>query len=143
MSKCRDAASAGVSGEQRSRRYSEQACEGSLVQEPLANDAPFQLCRAQIHFKDSIRVVCLGARTCRGDNDQPNQMGTNARYDRSGRLIHPTCAIDGCKKSPAFGCDVALREGKLGTWVCYDHWPRRSKLPDKAPGDLNREAVPL
>lgn len=47
---------------------------------------------------------------------------TNAYYDKEGRLIHDTCAVDGCAKKPAFAVGQSLLRGRLGMYYCLEHW---------------------
>ncbi|SRR5580765_3313971 len=48
---------------------------------------------------------------------------TNAYYDEENRLIHDTCAVEGCTKKPGHGVGVSTLHGRLGMWYCAEHKP--------------------
>jgi hypothetical protein len=55
--------------------------------------------------------------------DAPLSPGpTNAYYDEGGRLIHDTCGVKGCTKSPGHSVGRALLKGDLGMWYCEEHF---------------------
>jgi hypothetical protein len=53
--------------------------------------------------------------------DDASRAHPEAYYDEQGRLIKQCW----CGKEGAFGYGVSLRQGKLGTYYCSEHWPDR------------------
>jgi hypothetical protein len=52
---------------------------------------------------------------------------TNAYYDKEGRLIHNTCGMEGCTKSPAHAIGQSLLKGNLGMYYCAEHFEQLRK----------------
>ncbi len=53
--------------------------------------------------------------------DDASPAHPEAYYDEQGRFIKQCW----CGKEGAFGYGVSLRQGKLGTYYCSEHWPDR------------------
>jgi hypothetical protein len=48
---------------------------------------------------------------------------TNAYIDVNGRLIHNTCAVEGCPEKPSIVVGSNQLKGYLGMWFCFAHRP--------------------
>jgi hypothetical protein len=64
---------------------------------------------------------------------------TNAYYDAKGRLIHDTCAVEGCTSSPGHSIGCFLLKGQLGLWYCQLHFNSCAR-PDMVTSDRRYES---
>jgi hypothetical protein len=55
----------------------------------------------------------------------PSCVPPDAYYDEQGHIIKKCW----CGKEGAFGYGVSMRQGKLGKYYCFEHWPDRPPPP--------------